>query len=1477
MAVFRTMVLGSSGASPLKRLAIDERAQVSFSVVAVAVLLLASASGIYLAKKEIDEAEDARRDRVLALMESSIEDVRIEISLLACAEAYGVVSRWEEFPVNETRISLEFSSAVESYIDGSFPREQNGFSLSASNWSGGLFFVEKQTMDVVPPEEPRPASIELDGTEMEYERMPPPTTDEFAVTTANPYYMALGNLSVLAESESASLSKEVSFDRPVISALPFLETKLRAFETASEGEFSDMGRLVAYMLNTLAQLRTLEGYGIPTYTGLDTSSILTETDVYRAVAVSLLIEQARLFRDIDETFSAEVVAACGGSGLGLAAMECPWPRFLDPAELFLLFLGKTEPAIDPKMLVAQAAAGMADQLVVKMMAYMGWLGLLELADDALDFFEDSVDSLIEYLTGEDSAQKAVASWIERTVELTSAVPEVYTSVFRMEPDFYAVVPERTYFVENAAGELFPVWVGDITASVDIPAHSLLPSDAWSGFYPDFKECQGSLTDLVYDSVKRLAFDLASSCAVELSGMAFDPADGEDLFTVMSGRAGEVELSFDTEAMLEASSDLPMFSAQYDLARAFSGFVSDSAEQLIPWDLADEMYDGLAEQVMSSATYSYIPDLAVPVEQQLEEIIRSDIEHDADWGIGEACFAVFVAQCRSVLYGLTLSVNRSVARVDDGFAGPLVDSIAAALVTGSDAFPGLPQAVEDSLGTFAKAALAQKRLSSYKQSAYIDLGSAFEFWDSSVEASGGADPGLNATLSVELPGGLPELRAVPYDPELGLVSLDGLFPADEILVQVKRPWDHDRSDEEYPNTHLTSLTNSSATPYAAQWVVCVKGLVEVRTVASDSYLLSSLEQEPAAGTPVSISICVPVVVQSAWPLEGVEYNPTNTLFSDALELGEKFCDYLWDKLEPVLGWVKDGLESVFHFVQDAFTTMASFTMKVVKVVARCLQAMVEALQTYVQKFADSALARAVSAFVDIVGNVEFRLSVHGLTLIVQTNLPDLLFKKSQDLVRVIVCTDRLGPGIAFGLRIAKLSDGRYDVVVNGTLTFESGSVEVRVDPLMIIMRRFVEVHCRTDTWALDMTIPEAEPYDTAEVSTADLPGVGAFLSNIPIPVLGISASVEAGLRLKYSPPFPTDVVVNEFEANPQGEDSGREWVELYNPLSEPRCVDGWAIRTTHGEGAEMPISGTVPPNGLKVFTFPQTSIDNGYPGDPFNDGDSVVLVDASGNTVDLTPTLSDWENDGRTQQRTWDGGPRWALETGSEGLSNGAPLVTATSDFIAQALFAAFKEAFDETALSEVCASLEFVVLLAKRVLHHFIENLLSIVSEIVHEVVLFVKVVFGDAAGVSGLGVRASFVVTGEAVVELLRWLIHSLATFIVNIGRAGNPMAYPAFPQAFFSGLYLRFDLLFEVGTPRMVKALGVTDELTDRLTCVATIGPNIPCLGRLAGKDWGQWRVDFGAYLEGVPREFVSGFLLKDTGDTVDLWLVKGRVYGL
>ena len=1462
--------------APAKRW--NDAGQVSFAVIAVVLLVATTFTGVYLAERELDEAEDGRRAKQFEAMEKVVLDVSREMSLCGAAKAQAIVSGWEEFPVNESRISNAFSEEMWGYVCSAFPRTDGTHRVEVADWTGVLFFLEKSTLDLAPSDNSSQDTIVDEGVEVEYVRLPSPSSEDIGVCEANPYYVAVGNFSVRVSASGLNLTKWCSFDRPVISALPFLESKLRAFETASDGEFSDLGRMVSYMLATLCELRVLQGYGQPMYTGLDTDSILMEEDVYRAVALGLLLEQARLFKTLDESFSDDVEALFGGSALGMAALNGVRPRALDPAELFLWFLGITDPGLDSRMIVAQAVAGVGDLLVLKLMEYLGWLGLIEAAEQWFGLTTESIESLIAYLTGEDRANEAVVSWIETTIESAGRDPDDYSLAFSFSDDYVAVIPEKQYFVEDASGNLYPVWVGNASISTDVPELDLLASDFWADFYPTYKECQGDFRTLLEDGITRFAFDVASVSEVSMDGLAVDPMDGTGLFESLAKGVDEVSVQFDAEAIAEAGSRLPMYSAEYELANRLGEFVS-SAElgEEESTGLMDGVYDGLATAVLSTARYAYIPSLAVPVEQQLDEIVRADVENDAAWGVCVEASATVGSLVRIYLDRLAAAVNSSVVRLDDGFSGPLLDAVCGFLLEGADDFPGLAELVEGELACFARELISQRTLGKHKDAVHIDLSGSFQFWDGDLEKA--LDGGNVVTESVSLEvDPLPPLEIVPYDEESGYSSLGSLFPTDSLLVQVKRPWDYDRSRAEYPNVHMTSLSNSTLTPYATQWLVSVVGCIGLRA-NSDNPVFGSLATGGVASssTLVKICLCVPVVVHSGWALQGVEYNPSNTMLGDTLQAAKAFSSMVWEKLEPVVGWVVDALERVYRFVSEAFEAFAKFATRVIKAISSAFQTLVENLQEFVQKLADSVLGKAVKAFIDIYGRVELRITLHGFLIVIQTDIPDLLYRQGNDLLRITVSTDRFGPSIAFGVRVARLSDGTFDVLANGTVVLRKATVDVLVDPLMHILRRFVEVHCRAETWAMDITMPEVEPYESLSVSTSDIPGVGAILSNIPIPMLGLSASVEAGMQLKYSPPFPTDLVINEFESNPEGEDAGREWVEVYNPLDKVRCVDGWSIATVHGRNSAIMIKGTLPPNGLLVFGFPETSIDNGNPDDPFNDGDAVVLIDPAGVVVDISPVMRDTSNDERTVQRNWDGGPRWVFKQGSRGGSNGIPVLLASADFIAKALFQAFKDAFVETQLQEVTASLEFVVLFAKRVLHHFIENLLAIVKEIIHEIDFYIEVILSEATGSAGVGLRTSFVITGEAIVDLVRWLIHSVATFIVNLGRPSCPIAYPTFPKEFFSGLYISFEVLFEVGLPKMTRLLGAVGGFDLRYDLAVVVSPNIPAIGKLVGRSWGNWTVEFGVCLEGIPRECVAGFLAKDTGKLVDLWLIKGRAYGL
>jgi len=79
---------------------------------------------------------------------------------------------------------------------------------------------------------------------------------------------------------------------------------------------------------------------------------------------------------------------------------------------------------------------------------------------------------------------------------------------------------------------------------------------------------------------------------------------------------------------------------------------------------------------------------------------------------------------------------------------------------------------------------------------------------------------------------------------------------------------------------------------------------------------------------------------------------------------------------------------------------------------------------------------------------------------------------------------------------------------------------------------------------------------------------------------------SGFLLECYPPGFPPLVINEVEMNPSGEDSGAEWVELYNPSSREISLIGWQISTADDDGGweSLPAHHTISPHGFYVFTY-----------------------------------------------------------------------------------------------------------------------------------------------------------------------------------------------------------------------------------------------------------------------------------------------------
>lgn len=140
-----------------------------------------------------------------------------------------------------------------------------------------------------------------------------------------------------------------------------------------------------------------------------------------------------------------------------------------------------------------------------------------------------------------------------------------------------------------------------------------------------------------------------------------------------------------------------------------------------------------------------------------------------------------------------------------------------------------------------------------------------------------------------------------------------------------------------------------------------------------------------------------------------------------------------------------------------------------------------------------------------------------------------------------------------------------------------------------------------------------------------------------------------------------VVINEVETDPPGDDSKSilQWVELYNPTSQPINIGGWTIGATTGLRNTYAIStGTYIQSGqFLTYTFGPSW----FP----HIGAVVQLKDANGMIIDQTPPLYDQQNDFNTWQRITDGyntnsTSDWIFKIATTGSSNGKLASTGTS-------------------------------------------------------------------------------------------------------------------------------------------------------------------------------------------------------------------------
>jgi len=144
--------------------------------------------------------------------------------------------------------------------------------------------------------------------------------------------------------------------------------------------------------------------------------------------------------------------------------------------------------------------------------------------------------------------------------------------------------------------------------------------------------------------------------------------------------------------------------------------------------------------------------------------------------------------------------------------------------------------------------------------------------------------------------------------------------------------------------------------------------------------------------------------------------------------------------------------------------------------------------------------------------------------------------------------------------------------------------------------------------------------------------------------------------------PDSVVINEVEINPT---NGAEYVELYNPTSQPIDVGGWSITPSlTWKKYEIPSNTIIESESFLAFNH------SAYWFKDF--GDVISLTNNFGELIDTTPLLADEDDDSNSWQRSVDGldtdsASDWELKRMTPKSSNGKLIETeeTTFSFIAQ--------------------------------------------------------------------------------------------------------------------------------------------------------------------------------------------------------------------
>ena len=667
------------------------------------------------------------------------------------------------------------------------------------------------------------------------------------------------------------------------------------------------------------------------------------------------------------------------------------------------------------------------------------------------------------------------------------------------------------------------------------------------------------------------------------------------------------------------------------------------------------------------------------------------------------------------------------------------------------------------------------------------------------------------------------------------------------------------------THVTGLMENVCAAYSATFEIKISDRIDYRVEGASS-LSSAMGSSitSACGGSFTNDIVLEISVASAWALVGIDYSASNTIVSDAWATIEKY-------LEPILG----PLREIMDIVKDVIDVISGSIMEIARYVSDILTELYNRMtepMTRVAEWIEKELSEMIGdGILDLfysinLSNQNFGFEYMGYRFELSLDLASLMTT-----VKTLFTATLSGP-IA-GLDVVTSITAKVNGTVNANNVFVTGKatissddwkVKMTVDPLMKGSKHLITVSADIGDVDISIIMPDLEDYNELGFTLSRMPGIGSALSNIPIPGLGVNIGLDAGVSIKYTAPYATGLVINEYETNPKGDDKGHEWVELLNNSDKSIELDGYTLIAASDRKKVMKLTGSISPGEYLVIDTTFLMVNSS--GKVTKNGDGVTLKDLDGTIVDKTGTHKDENDDNRTWQRSYDGAGDWEFKEATMGRSNGSFVSSKlmTADVAKDIMVRSVQSAFDEVGSITDLESMQEVI---KLTVKGAVDKVIKKVAGCLVEASVFVKVDVMDPTSSASAGIRIALRCDSDLVEDVLKYIagkIESMALSMKNPYRV-NGIA------AFTDNIDLEVTFDAKVQYPSI---LAHSLESTPKVDLGVTFRTNLSALSRIIGENVGTPGVECGIRVIDCPAIIIPSKLSPKSGMVHDMWLIKVNI---